>query len=559
VKKKKILLVSSNRGFSAQASGFLAEFQYQIHPCNNSKSALDLALTVQPDLVLCDDELDVLSGKDLAKLFKKSSQLQATPFILMTRHNLDWERMMRTGQPVWADDLIESPITQTSIYGTVTRWLEDDKRPPSLAERSLGVFTPDPASADPGSWKRGTIHLSTLARLFRHLHHYRQTGTILIHGHRSRMKISVSDGAVIDVDSNYNRHDSLGAFLVRMGKISEVQNQRTIQLAKSQKQHQGRMLLHLGLISPEELDSVITKQKKLKVMRLFRGDWKGASFDFYASVEQQLFRGMVPLPLVELLSNGILYVAPMQDLLDVFVRNKKMDCPIVLGDNYAQIVEQLALHRDDRELAQSLAGKTITQLHNSHLLDFSSLLRLAFLLIIAHAIKFADGGAPIETIAAPGGEAFATDVFLRPPPAPARDVMTNHSIQKILAETNSLIADKDYPTALEHSNFILGIDPENSLALSLKAWAEYNLRREDSPDIVALCKNRLKNAIDLDEHNDAAHYYLGIILKEEGNTGIAYAQFQKALDKNPTNHLARREVKLAKIKRRNELNSGFRN
>lgn len=563
MRKKKILLVSTNRDFSAQASEFLSEFQYQIHPCNNSKNALHLALSVQPDLVLCDDDLDVLSGKDLAKLFKKSSKLQETPFILLTKHNLDWERMLRTGAPVWADDLLESPITQTSIYGTVTRWLEGDNRPPSLAARAMGALHPDPENADHSSWKRGKIHLTTLARLFRHLHHYHETGTIIIHGNRYRMKIGVHDGAIIDVDSNYIRNDSLGAFLVRMGKISQIHNRRSIQLAKSQRKHQGQILLHMGLVSPNELESVITKQKKLKVMRLFRGDWNGASFDFYATVEQQLLRGMAPLPLVQLLSNGILHVAPIKSLLDVFARNKKMDCPIALCDNFSTIAHQLALNQDDQDLARLLAGKTITQIHNSSLLDFSSLLRLAFLLIIAHAVKFTDGAAAPESMASDltaqrGSEPFSSDVFLRPHPSPVRDPMTDQSLQKLLAQTNSLIAESNFQAALENSNFILGIDSENSQALSLKAWAEYNLRGDGPPNIVALCKSRLKNAIDLDDHNDAAHYYLGIIFKEEGNSRIAYAQFQKALDKNPTNHLARREVKLAKIKRRNELSNGLR-
>jgi len=556
--KKKILFMSSNDDVAKQIAGFLSEFLYQVHTCNNSTNALELALSLKPDLVLSEDTLDVLSGKELARLFKNSASLREVPFLLLTSQALNLDDMMRIGQPVWVDDIIRPPITQTSIYSMVTQWLEADERPMSIAERWTGPMQKKGKEVEEKTWKKGKIDCKNLSRLLFHIARHSESGIIKLQKERRHMELIIDSGHLVNVKSNYIRADSLGAFLVRMGKITEKENKASIAKAQQEKIPQGQVLVRMDLLEKSELNAVVTKQKKLKVMRLFRGDWRGASFNFSLAKVDQQEKMAPPISLMEILCNGILRVAPSKELFDVFLQNDKIDCPIHFRKGSEKIIEKLLLSDDMIGRAKSLKGKSIGQIHNTGTPRFDEYLRLAFLLVITHTASFEQTVAPRPATKIDDKPQRQKEIKLKPQrkrDQPAWDVT---AFQKALAEGKTFLDNKDYTSALTYVDKALKINPESSEAICLKAWARYNLRHNtDLPEVVQ-CKEWLKKAINLDETNDLALLYLGIIFKDEGKPSIALMHFKKAYAQNPANEATRREIKLAEIKKRSARDKGFR-
>ena len=72
---KKILLLEQSPEATKKISNFLGEFGYIVKSCNDAKLAVNFTLAVQPDLIIANASLPVISGNELARLFKSHKKL----------------------------------------------------------------------------------------------------------------------------------------------------------------------------------------------------------------------------------------------------------------------------------------------------------------------------------------------------------------------------------------------------------------------------------------------------------------------------------------------------
>ncbi|MBM4320633.1 MAG: tetratricopeptide repeat protein, partial [Deltaproteobacteria bacterium] len=127
------------------------------------------------------------------------------------------------------------------------------------------------------------------------------------------------------------------------------------------------------------------------------------------------------------------------------------------------------------------------------------------------------------------------------------DVNVILEAERIFKEGDRLLKGHRYDEALERFARAIqlnGSEPEFQVC---KAWSEYMKAKSQgslTPGLRERAKEQLKSALASQAKNDRGHYFLGIILKEEGKEREARAYFNEALSLNPYNVDAKREIRM---------------
>ncbi len=104
----KILLVEDNEMNRDMLSRRLARRGYEITLAMDGQEGVVLARSVQPDMILMDMSLPVMSGWEATKVLKDDPQLRSIPVIALTAHAMsaDREKALDAG----CDDFDTKPI-----------------------------------------------------------------------------------------------------------------------------------------------------------------------------------------------------------------------------------------------------------------------------------------------------------------------------------------------------------------------------------------------------------------------------------------------------------------
>jgi curved DNA-binding protein CbpA/DNA-binding NarL/FixJ family response regulator len=107
---------------------------------------------------------------------------------------------------------------------------------------------------------------------------------------------------------------------------------------------------------------------------------------------------------------------------------------------------------------------------------------------------------------------------------------------------------KKYPEAFQHLEKAIRHRSEEPEYLSLYAWAMAKTFAQD-PKRVAAARQRLLHSLELNPRLDLTHLYLGYLLQAEGQIKAAERSFELAIQCNPNNIEALRELRLSSHKR----------
>ena len=142
-KKFSIVFIDNNREFLNFMNAHLREV-YDFHTYDNIKDALPDIETLKADIVVCKQNMDVMTGSELCNQFKSDPRRAKTKFVLMTDQVLTEQDMAEQNITLAADDYLAKPfnvhdavlrfnklmglgpveITQNVIEGAETRMLE---------------------------------------------------------------------------------------------------------------------------------------------------------------------------------------------------------------------------------------------------------------------------------------------------------------------------------------------------------------------------------------------------------------------------------------------------
>jgi DNA-binding response OmpR family regulator len=111
---KKILVVDDEKKIVQIIKAYLEKDGYQVFTANDGKSALDVVLAQNPDLILLDLMLPEISGWDVCRSIRKTSDV---PIIMLTARDEVTDKIV--GLEMGADDYVTKPFDPKELVSRV--------------------------------------------------------------------------------------------------------------------------------------------------------------------------------------------------------------------------------------------------------------------------------------------------------------------------------------------------------------------------------------------------------------------------------------------------------
>ena len=112
-----ILLIEDNDAIRENTAEILELAGYTVHTAENGKIGVEKALSVKPDLVICDIMMPVLDGYGVLHIINKNPLLTGVPFIFLTAKT---ERTdFRKGMELGADDYLTKPFDESELLSAI--------------------------------------------------------------------------------------------------------------------------------------------------------------------------------------------------------------------------------------------------------------------------------------------------------------------------------------------------------------------------------------------------------------------------------------------------------
>ncbi len=122
---KKILVVDDEELTTELAKTFLEKHGFAVLIATDGETALNLAYTEKPDLILLDVMLPNIDGFTVCKKLKEDDDFKDTPILLFTAKGLSSD--MERGEEVGADEYIVKPFSGKALVATIHKHLNKDK------------------------------------------------------------------------------------------------------------------------------------------------------------------------------------------------------------------------------------------------------------------------------------------------------------------------------------------------------------------------------------------------------------------------------------------------
>jgi two-component system cell cycle response regulator DivK len=118
----KILIVEDNYDNSQLVQLLLKRENFEALSAVNGKEGLDVARSEQPDLIVLDLDMPVLSGWDMLKQLKDDPAIRDIRVVVVTAHLLpgERERALEAG----ANGYVSKPFTVSELIGEIRKCLQ---------------------------------------------------------------------------------------------------------------------------------------------------------------------------------------------------------------------------------------------------------------------------------------------------------------------------------------------------------------------------------------------------------------------------------------------------
>lgn len=115
--------------------------------------------------------------------------------------------------------------------------------------------------------------------------------------------------------------------------------------------------------------------------------------------------------------------------------------------------------------------------------------------------------------------------------------------EAVMREINHAMTNRHFDFAAARCQELIDIDHDDAEALAIQAWASVR-GGEASEDELRSALAKVERAVNTDRTNDGAVYHRGLIHKRLGNGPVAIRDFARALQLNPKNLFAEREIRI---------------
>ncbi|MFT6867313.1 MAG: CheY-like chemotaxis protein [Cyclobacteriaceae bacterium] len=135
MEKKRILVIEDSEEMRDNIAELLDLSNYQVFQAANGKDGVKIAISEQPDLVICDIMMPVMDGYEVLYLLSQNPNTSAIPFIFLTAkaEKTDFRKGMNLG----ADDYLTKPFEEMELLEAIERRLK--KYNQLQSERKAGM------------------------------------------------------------------------------------------------------------------------------------------------------------------------------------------------------------------------------------------------------------------------------------------------------------------------------------------------------------------------------------------------------------------------------------
>lgn len=122
----KILVTITDTDYARDLSHSLRQKGYEVIYAVSGREAFRHARRERPDLIICQAELNDISGLELCRMIRADKQLRATPFISFSEQSQNTEKIVEALH-AGADDYMTNSTNLYELYAKIT-WLIEEKK-----------------------------------------------------------------------------------------------------------------------------------------------------------------------------------------------------------------------------------------------------------------------------------------------------------------------------------------------------------------------------------------------------------------------------------------------
>ena len=325
------------------------------------------------------------------------------------------------------------------------------------------------------------------------------------------------DGVPAAASSNI-LNEVLGRLLMQEGIITQKDYELSLQVVLNEKKRHGQVLISMGLITPEQLDSFLTLQIKRRIFKIF--GWNEGTYRYVKSDAAPTDFPPLPLHPAELILEGIslgFYPAPRirADL------KEHMDLPVSVAKSFGKYaLEDFNLNLQEKRFLDSIDGKKTLR----EALDASDLLRHRALSL---ALAFIITGVITSPAEVEEDEFFEEET--RAPEAAEAPLDKKLNAELLFMKSKNALERGEYAEAVKTLTGITDLNPMEGEYWAYLGWAVYL----EDPKNRKKAEGILKDAIDLNNDLDIAWHFLGELYQAAGDAEAARKCFRTAVEKNP--------------------------
>ncbi len=197
---------------------------------------------------------------------------------------------------------------------------------------------------------KGSLAENPLPEILQKINYYKVPGVLTVSSALGSKQIYISGGNVIFASSTFD-NDRLGEFLLRAGRISLAQYDRSVQVMKATGKRQGAALVEMGVLKPQELLQAVKEQVTAIIWSLFNWPDGTVSFAVGRFKDDEIIK--LNLDSRQVILQGIQAIEDPKRIVRWLGRKEEVFEPT---DNALALLPSLPLSPEDRQILRLING-----------------------------------------------------------------------------------------------------------------------------------------------------------------------------------------------------------
>ncbi|HLG18535.1 MAG TPA: response regulator [Bdellovibrionota bacterium] len=377
-----VLVVDSDATLAQAMHTILTTEGFRVAVARDGEEGLKKFQELSPRVVVLEGLIPKLNGVDLAKAIR-STPAGVNVGILMVSAVYSGVKFRPQLREAGIGDVLAKPFRPEVLAERVRALDAKSALQPAKTVQELRSRPFD---------HKGSIQDVPFIRIVFVLHTSHDTGTLRLEQGSTKKLVTFENGEPKLVVSNLER-ECLGQLLVKKGRLTTEECQRSIEMMSKMKKRQGETLIQMGLLEPFELEETLKQQAREKFCEIFA--WREGT---YLYVPGRVFRKEltpVDLSVPQLCLRGVKEHYSLAGLQQELAGCLDRAAKIPKGTPYQ--TDEFKLATWDTKIVQQLRhGKTVKQILQARLARDLDVYHLVYTFFMLGMIEFEGGATKVE-------------------------------------------------------------------------------------------------------------------------------------------------------------------